>query len=294
MRFASTVRIATLAGVLASSQIAMAAEAPTYTKDIAPIMFRSCVSCHRPGEIAPMSLLNYDAVRPWAKAIKRRVVSREMPPWFADKGNTPSSSATTSASRNRKSTSSRAGSTPARRRAAMPTCRRRRSSRRAGATQKGLDPDCVIEMPAECKIPAEGEVPNISFFVKSPFSEDKFFGSRRDASGQPRSSCTTPGAYARTLAPGTRLDARPGEIIKTENDRPRASEALAVEEDRDITFGVARLVSFSPGRGFGATASAPARSSLRTSSSTSACTISRSASRRPIARGWASGSSACR
>src|SRR6185436_10573042 len=72
MRFASTVRIATLAGVLASSQIAMAAEAPTYTKDIAPIMFRSCVNCHRPGEIAPMSLLNYETVRPWAMAVHAR------------------------------------------------------------------------------------------------------------------------------------------------------------------------------------------------------------------------------
>lgn len=56
----------------------------TYTKDIAPILFKNCVTCHRAGEVAPMSLRNYDETRPWAKAIKEKVSSREMPPWFAD------------------------------------------------------------------------------------------------------------------------------------------------------------------------------------------------------------------
>ncbi|MFP6583868.1 MAG: thiol-disulfide isomerase [Candidatus Hydrogenedentota bacterium] len=56
----------------------------TYTKDIAPILFENCVTCHRAGEVAPMSLRNYDETRPWAKAIKEKVSSREMPPWFAD------------------------------------------------------------------------------------------------------------------------------------------------------------------------------------------------------------------
>ena len=56
----------------------------TFSKDVAPILYKSCVSCHRPGEVAPMSLINYKDVRPWASAIRRRVVSREMPPWTAD------------------------------------------------------------------------------------------------------------------------------------------------------------------------------------------------------------------
>src|SRR6266853_5348564 len=58
--------------------------APTFSKDVAPILFRSCVSCHRPDEPAPMSVLSYDTVRPWARAIKRKVVAREMPPWYAN------------------------------------------------------------------------------------------------------------------------------------------------------------------------------------------------------------------
>jgi len=58
--------------------------APNFTKDIAPILYRNCVSCHRPGEIAPMALMDYKSVRPWAKAIRGAVVTRKMPPWFAD------------------------------------------------------------------------------------------------------------------------------------------------------------------------------------------------------------------
>src|SRR5215510_8448711 len=57
----------------------------TFTKDVAPIFNRSCVRCHRPEDIAPMSLLTYAEARPWARAIKERVSKREMPPWFLDK-----------------------------------------------------------------------------------------------------------------------------------------------------------------------------------------------------------------
>ena len=56
---------------------------PTYTKDVAPILFRNCTSCHRPGEIAPMSLLTYDDVRPHAKDIRDEVSEGHMPPWHA-------------------------------------------------------------------------------------------------------------------------------------------------------------------------------------------------------------------
>src|SRR5919109_475510 len=57
---------------------------PTFAKDVAPIVYKHCSHCHRPGEVAPMSLLSYEDVRPWARAIKSKVVAREMPPWGAD------------------------------------------------------------------------------------------------------------------------------------------------------------------------------------------------------------------
>ena len=57
---------------------------PTFTKDVAPILYKSCAGCHRPGEMAPMSLLDYQSARPWAKSIREAVLLRKMPPWFAD------------------------------------------------------------------------------------------------------------------------------------------------------------------------------------------------------------------
>lgn len=57
----------------------------TFTKDVAPILQRSCQVCHRPGSIAPMSLLTYEDARPWARSIRQQVVSRGMPPWTIDK-----------------------------------------------------------------------------------------------------------------------------------------------------------------------------------------------------------------
>jgi hypothetical protein len=56
----------------------------TFSKDVAPIFYNNCVYCHRPGEVAPFSLLTYQSSRPWARAIKRMVVERRMPPWLAD------------------------------------------------------------------------------------------------------------------------------------------------------------------------------------------------------------------
>ena len=56
----------------------------TFTKDVAPILQRSCESCHRPRGGAPMSLVTYEDVRPWARSIRQRTEAREMPPWFID------------------------------------------------------------------------------------------------------------------------------------------------------------------------------------------------------------------
>ena len=56
----------------------------TFAKDVAPILYKNCVECHRPSMFAPMSLMTYEEARPWARAIKQRVVKREMPPWSAD------------------------------------------------------------------------------------------------------------------------------------------------------------------------------------------------------------------
>lgn len=57
----------------------------TFSKDVAPILQQHCQQCHRPGMMAPMTLLTYKDARPWARSIKAKVANREMPPWFIDK-----------------------------------------------------------------------------------------------------------------------------------------------------------------------------------------------------------------
>ena len=75
--------------VAAGAQPAAADHEVTFARDIAPILQRSCQECHRPASVAPMSLLTYEEVRPWARAIKTRTALRNkrgaMPPWFIEK-----------------------------------------------------------------------------------------------------------------------------------------------------------------------------------------------------------------
>src|SRR4051794_39659538 len=63
--------------------------AVTFTKDVAPILQRSCENCHRPDGVAPMSLVTYEDARPWARAIKQRTgigpKAGVMPPWYIEK-----------------------------------------------------------------------------------------------------------------------------------------------------------------------------------------------------------------
>ena len=87
------VAVGVLSGVMAgttwanSASAAQAAndEGPSFTKDVLPILQRSCQKCHRPGTAAPMSLLTYEEARPWARSIKERVTQRQMPPWHLDR-----------------------------------------------------------------------------------------------------------------------------------------------------------------------------------------------------------------
>jgi hypothetical protein len=74
-----------IAFVVFISTAALAQERVTFSKDVAPILQQRCQVCHHPGTVAPMSLVTYDQARPWAKAIRTKVVAREMPPWFIDK-----------------------------------------------------------------------------------------------------------------------------------------------------------------------------------------------------------------
>ena len=93
-------RIAAAAGLLVAASVTLALQsrtsaqtpsaspaspAPTFTKDVLPILQRSCQTCHRPGTPAPMALTTYAETRPWARTIKQKVTTRQMPPWHIDR-----------------------------------------------------------------------------------------------------------------------------------------------------------------------------------------------------------------
>jgi hypothetical protein len=81
--------VAVLAGTSSSVGVSASPGAvpdkPTFTKDVLPILQKSCQACHRPGQMAPFSLLTYEAARPWARSIKQKVETRYMPPWHLDR-----------------------------------------------------------------------------------------------------------------------------------------------------------------------------------------------------------------
>jgi hypothetical protein len=151
-----------------------AAAAPTFNKDIAPILFRSCAECHRPNQVAPMSLLSYQDARPWAKAIKNKVVAHEMPPWFADSryGKFANDRSLSPAEIEALSAWADAGApqgtgTPP----PLPTF-----AQAGWSHPSGRDPDLVIELPIDWQVGADGEMPNFNLYTPLPFNESRLVG----------------------------------------------------------------------------------------------------------------------
>jgi hypothetical protein len=71
-------------GLTVAAQSPAVSKDVTFSKDVAPILYENCVYCHRPGEIAPFSMMTYKDTRPWARSIRQAVTNRRMPPWLAD------------------------------------------------------------------------------------------------------------------------------------------------------------------------------------------------------------------
>lgn len=88
--FVATITICLVAGLAfiastsANDNVKSMEKSVTFNKDVAPIFFKNCAVCHRPGESAPFSTMSYKDVRPWAKSIREKVANRTMPPWHAD------------------------------------------------------------------------------------------------------------------------------------------------------------------------------------------------------------------
>jgi len=163
MRTALVALMAILVGASAA-----AADTPTFYKDVLPILQANCQTCHRPGEVAPMSLVTFDQTRPWAKAIQKAVVNRQMPPWFADPNVGHFANERRLSTRDIDTISAWVdGGAPAGKEADGPKALEFTSG-------WNLKPDLVIEMPKAFDVPARGTINYKYVLVKGNFTEDQW------------------------------------------------------------------------------------------------------------------------
>jgi hypothetical protein len=159
-------------------------DVPTFSKDVAPILYRNCTICHRPGEIAPMSLLTYREARPWARAIREEVLEGTMPPWHAapEHGRFKNDRRLSDAERN-VITQWVAGGAPEGNADDLPPA----PTYVEGWTSP---PDLVLSMQEDYPIPVEGELDYKYFEVPTSFTEDKWVQAFEVRPGI-AASCTT-------------------------------------------------------------------------------------------------------
>jgi len=152
---------------VSSSPVAAYKPSPaTFNKDVLPILQRDCQVCHRPGEVAPMSLLDYESTRPWAKAIKEAVMSKKMPPWLADPRYGSFRNAPQLSEADVKTLAAWAdGGAPEGEAKDKP-------APVEWADGWRIQPDVVVSMSEPFRVPAKGKGEVVSFDLRNPFTED--------------------------------------------------------------------------------------------------------------------------
>jgi len=153
--------------------------AVSFNKDVLPILQKNCQTCHRPGEVAPMSFLTYDSTRPWAKAIKAAVVSKKMPPWFADPHYGDFQNDPRLKEQDIKTLAAWADG------GAVEGDAKDKPAPVAWAEGWRVQPDVVISMPEAYSIPAKGPGEIKTFVVPNPFKEDTWVNSIEIRPGSP-------------------------------------------------------------------------------------------------------------
>jgi hypothetical protein len=140
----------------------------TFNKDVLPILQKNCQSCHRPGEIGPMSFLTYNDTRPWARAMKAAVTARKMPPWFAHEGDGPFVNDKRLAAADIATISAWADS------GAVEGNEKDRPAPVTFVDGWSFTPEMVIEMPQDVPIQATGTINYKNILVKVNFPEDRW------------------------------------------------------------------------------------------------------------------------
>jgi hypothetical protein len=224
-----------LSYLLCAGTAMAAAGGVTYSKDVAPILQKHCQECHRPGEIGPFPMLTYEQTRPWASAIKESVLSKKMPPWFADphygkfandRSLTPREIDTIVAWANSGATQGNARDLPT-----------------PPQFVEGWDipkPDVVFQLPKPYAIPAKGTIEYLHFLIPTGFTSDKWV---QFAEARPTDRTRVHHIIAYVREPGSQWlkDIKPGEAFIPEKPKPEAKvDASALPSDF--------LVGYAPGQ----------------------------------------------
>jgi hypothetical protein len=224
-----------LAGILWGASPLAAADTPTFYKDVLPILQANCQTCHRPGEIAPMSLLAYEDARPWARAIKAAVLARKMPPWFADPGygHFANQRRLSSAEIDTINAWVDAGAPAGKESDAPPP--------RTFENGWNLRPDLIVEMPKPFELPAAGTINYKYVLVKTDFKDDLWVTA---AEMRPGNSKVLHHGKVWVRPPGSTWMAKavPGEAYERESHRDIMGNNM-IEDGNDI------LGKFNPGLG---------------------------------------------
>ncbi len=205
------VRILSTGVLLASA--AFAAGKPTFYQDVQPILERNCVSCHRPGEAAPMSFLTYKQVRPYAAAIKTSVAQRRMPPWNADPhvGVFANDRSLSEAEIKTLTEWATTGATEGDPKKAAEV---KRDFAEGWSIGK---PDLVIEMPEAFKVPARGTIDYHYVIIPTGFTEDRWVSA---AETRPMNRAVNHHIIAYVREPGSSWlkNATPGKVFIPNKD----------------------------------------------------------------------------
>ena len=247
---AALLAVVALAGMAEANENAAAA-APTFNGDVGRILYENCASCHREGQVAPMSLTSYQEARPWARAIKTKVVSREMPPWFADprfgefKDITALSQADVDTIAAWADGGAPQGDGPA---PELPEF--------ASDWLHPRPPDYIVEMPIEVELPAQGELEYLDVWMEYPFDDDVYLEAVQLRPGNP-AVVHHAGIFTRPMPPGTELgleQVRPGgqmipQPVPINPNEDPAVKLARREAAREFTPD-AQLIFYRPGGGF--------------------------------------------
>ena len=231
-----------LAAILTLGTAAMAAtpsSTVTYNKEVLPILQKNCQSCHRPGEIGPSSFLTYQSTRPWAKAIREAVLTKKMPPWFADPrfGHFANDRRLNEADIKTLVAWADAGAPEGDAKDMPPPIEWRDGW--------NIKPDVVVEMPKPYSVPARGTIEYTYFVVPSGFTKDTWV---IDAEVRPGNRTVVHHGSVHIRPPGSQWlkDAKVGEGYVLPK-RADGSEALPAPVDPSVNVSNEWLLGYVPG-----------------------------------------------